>query len=168
MTVEDGGVLGGVGTIQSAVTVESGGDLAPGNSVGTLSMQGLSLSYGSILDWEFNDTANDLIDVSGHDGLTIAGGKFNLYREYTTEPFTKPGIYTLLQYVGDIQLQGQGLDALLVLNEQPNTNYVFFTAGNSVKLEITSVPEPGTIGLLLCGLVGLLAYAWRQRKRTGL
>jgi len=27
-----------------------------------------------------------------------------------------------------------------------------------------TVPEPGTLALLACGLVGLLAYAWRKRK----
>ena len=29
---------------------------------------------------------------------------------------------------------------------------------------IYAVPEPGTLTLLLAGLVGLLAYAWRKRK----
>ena len=28
----------------------------------------------------------------------------------------------------------------------------------------TAVPEPGTLALLGCGLLGLLAYAWRKRK----
>jgi hypothetical protein len=33
-----------------------------------------------------------------------------------------------------------------------------------VEVTITRVPEPGTLALLGCGLIGLLAYAWRKRK----
>ena len=29
---------------------------------------------------------------------------------------------------------------------------------------VGTVPEPGTIVLLITGLIGLLAYAWRKRK----
>jgi hypothetical protein len=31
-------------------------------------------------------------------------------------------------------------------------------------LTVSAVPEPGAITLLACGLVSLLAYAWRKRK----
>ena len=33
-----------------------------------------------------------------------------------------------------------------------------------VKLTATAVPEPSTFALLGCGLVGMIAYAWRKRK----
>ena len=37
--------------------------------------------------------------------------------------------------------------------------------GSYQAFEILNVvPEPGTLTLLLAGLVGLLAYAWRKRK----
>jgi hypothetical protein len=39
------------------------------------------------------------------------------------------------------------------------------TGGQMVidNVQLTSVPEPGTIALLSCGLIGLAAFAWRKR-----
>ena len=38
------------------------------------------------------------------------------------------------------------------------------TASNQPLLTVTYAPEPSTFALLLIGLLGLLAYAWRKRK----
>ena len=35
-----------------------------------------------------------------------------------------------------------------------------------VGFRVASIPEPGSITLLVCGAVGLLAYGWRRHKRT--
>ena len=55
--------------------------LQPGTSVGTLAVGSLTLNSGSVLDYEFNATpANDLITVTGSNGLTINSGTgINLY-----------------------------------------------------------------------------------------
>jgi hypothetical protein len=52
-----------------------------------------------------------------------------------------------------------------------NTSYaprcdVTYAGGGTGKESITfgAVPEPGTIALLLSGMIGLVAYAWRKRK----
>ena len=37
-------------------------------------------------------------------------------------------------------------------------------AGTRLDATITPTPEPGTVVLLLTGLFGLLAYAWRKRR----
>lgn len=98
LTVASGATLGGSGTIGGSVNVLSGGILAPGNSPGTLNIDGdLVLAGGSVLNFEFGqaDVAggplNDLINVGGDltlDGTinvnVSAGGNFGggLYRVF--------------------------------------------------------------------------------------
>jgi hypothetical protein len=36
---------------------------------------------------------------------------------------------------------------------------------DSTGLTMGIVPEPGTLGLLITGGLGLLAYAWRRRRK---
>lgn len=98
LTVASGATLGGNGTIGGSVNVLNGGILAPGNSPGTLNINGdLALAGGSVLNFEFGqaDVAggplNDLINVGGNltlDGTinvnVSAGGNFGggLYRVF--------------------------------------------------------------------------------------
>ena len=75
-TVATGATLGGSGTISSNVTVNTGGTLSPGNSPGTLTVNGnLTMASGSTLFVEINGTTpgtqydqvivNGTVDVSG-------------------------------------------------------------------------------------------------------
>lgn len=61
----NGGSLGGAGTITSPVTIAAGGDLAPGASIGTLTINN-TVSLGGSVTMEVNRTgpANDLLAVS--------------------------------------------------------------------------------------------------------
>jgi hypothetical protein len=54
---------------------------------------------------------------------------------------------------------------------QPIVVYMARTAGAPIgrqysldDVRLVEVPEPGTIALLSCGLIGLAAFAWRKRK----
>jgi autotransporter-associated beta strand protein len=86
VTVESGATLAGSGSV-STTTVLSGGTIAPGNSPGSLSINGdLSWSGGGNYDWEIfsltggEGTGWDFLDVSG--SLLFAdlssGNKFNI------------------------------------------------------------------------------------------
>ncbi|MHA3775159.1 beta strand repeat-containing protein [Verrucomicrobiota bacterium sgz303538] len=136
VAVNIGGALGGTGTIGGVVTVSSGGHLAPGTNVGTLTVGGLTLSAGSILDFEFNGTTlNDRVIISGANGLILNGGGFNLFAEGTTSRWTTPGTYNLLQYSGTL---GGSANNLSVLNPQNGLTYTFGTSGGFVTLTIGS------------------------------
>ena len=71
--VNNGGTLMGSGTV-GGVDVQSGGVLAPGNSIGTLTVDGdATFRAGSVFRVEADDAGNaDLLDVDGK--VTINGG----------------------------------------------------------------------------------------------
>ena len=76
VAVNTGGTLGGTGTINSAANVNAGGTLAPGNSIGTLTLgtANLTLNATSISDFEISaetGLAHDL--VAGIDALSYDG-----------------------------------------------------------------------------------------------
>jgi len=65
LTAASGATVKGAGIIQGTLTIGSGANLAPGNSVGTISVGTLSLNNGSTTVIEIDPTASSLIDVSG-------------------------------------------------------------------------------------------------------
>jgi fibronectin-binding autotransporter adhesin len=113
-SVASGSALGGSGIIGGDVVVGAGGRLAPGNSPGTLTINGgLALDAASILDFEFGQAnvagglLNDLVNVGGDltlDGTinvaVSAGGTFG------------PGIYRVFNYGGTLTNNGVSLGAL--------------------------------------------------------
>ncbi|WP_319520707.1 autotransporter domain-containing protein [uncultured Martelella sp.] len=79
MTVNDGGILGGSGTVGSGagsqVAIASGGTLSPGNSIGTLTIDGdLSFAAGSTFAVEVDPEAgrSDAVTVTGK--ASLGGG----------------------------------------------------------------------------------------------
>ena len=71
VSVNDAATLGGTGSMSGLVTANSGGHIAPGTSIGTITMAGgLTLNDGSVLDYE--------VDTSGGTGdkIMVGGGTF--------------------------------------------------------------------------------------------
>ncbi|MEY2151550.1 autotransporter domain-containing protein [Rhodanobacter sp. 115] len=72
--VENGATLGGHGRIGGDVTVQSGGHLAPGASIGTLTVGGnLVAASGSVLDYEFGAPGADLHTFGTGDNVKVDG-----------------------------------------------------------------------------------------------
>jgi fibronectin-binding autotransporter adhesin len=112
-SVASGATLGGSGRIGGDVIVADGGTLAPGNSPGTLTINGgLTLSGGSTLAYELGaanavgSPLNDLVNVGGNltlDGaINVAvspGGSFDI------------GLYRIVNYGGALTDNGLAIGA---------------------------------------------------------
>ncbi len=136
VTVANTAVLSGTGTISGGVSVAAGGKVVPGvGSVGTLTVGGLNLASGSLMDLEFSSLAShDQVVVTGADGLTLNGGSLQLNPTGTSNSLTTVGTYNIIQYSGN--LNGTGANALSVVNPQPGYAYTFGTSGGFVTLSV--------------------------------
>lgn len=136
-TVNNGATLGGSGTVGTS-TVADGGILAPGGSIGTLTVHGdLSLSSGSILNYELGSPGvsgkptagvSDRIDVTN--SLTL-DGTLNLSQSSDSSDGTVGlGYYRLMTYGGELTDNG------LTLGDVPslNTGYEIQAGDNRVDL----------------------------------
>ncbi len=127
-TVENNAVLGGTGQVGDA-TIESGGTLAAGNSIGTLNVNGdLTFNSGSQLALEVDpaSTSSDRIEVSGQ--ANLAGSVLHVGNDGTYQPFST---YTFLNAAGGIN--GQFDD---VSSSYAFLNPVLSYGSNTASLEL--------------------------------
>jgi len=114
VTVASGATLAGSGTIGGSVNVLNGGILAPGNSPGTLNINGdLALAGGSVLNFEFGEAGvvggalNDLVNVGGN--LTLDG---TINVNVSTGGNFGGGIYRVFNYGGTLIDNGLALGSM--------------------------------------------------------
>ncbi|MCW1923878.1 autotransporter-associated beta strand repeat-containing protein [Luteolibacter arcticus] len=74
VTVKSTGTLGGTGGVSGAVVLESGGTLAPGESIESLATGDLALPVGAILAAEINSSGTPSADVVNVTGNVTLGG----------------------------------------------------------------------------------------------
>lgn len=166
VTVGSGAILGGSGVINAPVTVLSGGIVAPGNSFGTLTVNGVySLANDSILNFEFNPTNttpgggfNDLI--TGVTDLTL-DGILNISGAGDWTAAASNSSWRLFDYSGTLT------NNVLTLGTTPSLGggrsfEIDTSTANQVNLVIV-VPEPAAIALAGIGIVAA-GYALRRRK----
>jgi autotransporter-associated beta strand protein len=71
--VKNGARLEGRGRIPRAPTVEAGGFFAPGASPGTITIGGITMLPGSVLEYEIGQTARDRIVVTDNGSISLGG-----------------------------------------------------------------------------------------------
>lgn len=160
LSVASGAILGGSGTIGGATTVN--GIIAPGNSIGTLTIANDvtwngGLAPGGATDWKFElgavSGSSDLLSLSGDDFLKGTGSAFRFDFQGTGVA----GTFTLVDYAtttfsaSDFSYTGLAgsLSGSFVLNGS--------------QLDFVVVPEPSTVLLSALGLVVVLNRIRRRR-----
>ena len=99
VTVAPGATLDGTGTVNAPIDVQSGGTLAAGNSIGTLTVNGASTLAGTVVAEVTNGPSSDLINFTGGatlggtltvvaNGTLTSGQTFNLFEGALSGTFT--------------------------------------------------------------------------------
>jgi outer membrane autotransporter protein len=130
VTVQSGATLGGNGTV-GATTIQAGGAVAPGNSIGTLHINGTYTQVaGSVYQVEVNPTSNasDLILVNGP--AAIAGGATMNVIKNPPGAYRLDARYTVLTASGGVtgsyMLAGDtAVSQYLALEQQRDANNVY-------------------------------------------
>lgn len=130
--VQNGGTLGGTGSVRNT-TVQSGGTLAPGNSIGTLTVVGnITFNAGSNYNVEVDSAgSNDRTNATGT--LTINGGTVNVLAGAGT--YSLATRYTILNATGGRTGTFNGVSSSLAfltpsLTYDPNNVYLTLARNN--------------------------------------
>lgn len=149
-TVLYGATLGGTGTINAPVTVQVGGTLNPGASVGTLTMNSQPVTLNGTLLIELSGATTDWLKNVGN--LTLGANSALTFS--FTDAFLPGQFYAFANYTSRSGTFG-------TITGMPSNRYIDYNylGGNQIAL----VPEPGA-----CLLLGLAAAAaLRRRVRRG-
>ncbi len=172
-TVANTGTLGGNGNVSGSVSVNAGGTLAPGSSIGTFAIGSLSLSGTFLAEINLNNggaASADLLNLTGN--FNITGGTLML--SLSNLPMGGAGgIFLLVANDGSDAINGTfGSITGLPGGYSATVDYAFSGTdslgrtgtGNDLAVEI--VPEPQSYALLAVGAVLFVLIPRLRRRRS--
>jgi fibronectin-binding autotransporter adhesin len=132
--VDSGATIGGHGELSGNLNVLGGGHLAPGNSIGTLTVDGnLTLAQSSQIDFGFgapgaNFSQGVSDSVAVHGNLSLNGAALNI----TDAGGMGPGLYNLFTYDGTLTETNGGI----VLDSAPGGGYAIQNLTTSKQINL--------------------------------
>jgi autotransporter-associated beta strand protein len=167
-TVFTGGTLDGIGAITGPVTVNAGGAIAAGNSIGAFSVGSLSIAgaMNAEVDLNFGGlAAADLLNVSGSVTLTAATLTLSITNA-TFDGSFNAGTYVIVANDGTDAVAGtfSAITGSFPAGYSAAIDYAFSGTdsigriGDGNDIAITIVPSPASVALL-----SLLAIRRRRR-----
>ena len=176
VAVVAGASLGGSGRIAGATTI--GGILAPGNSIGTLTVANDVIWNGNLLggdattDWKFElGAANtaDLLQITGATSEFIKGTgttfRFDFMGSTATGTFKLVDWDSIEPWIGG-EVAGTNFSIADFTYTNLGGNNLGTFQFNGTQLEFQAIPEPSALQLFGIGLISLLA-CHRINKRNG-
>ena len=172
VTVNDGGTLGGTGTV-GVTSVLDGGTLAPGAGIGRINTAALTMSVGSALSIELGGTvAGTSYDQVSTAGALTLGGLPSITLANGFSPIVGNRFFVMLNDANDnisgtfdSQAEGSTFTASGITYA---VSYVANGDGgsrsNDVSFTVTAVPEPAASLQILAGLSLVLARGRRRHQ----
>jgi hypothetical protein len=170
VSVNTGATLSGGGTLSGSVAINDGGKLAPGTSLGAMTVGALSLSGAGVFQLELNTTTAqaDLVNVLGNLTLDPLNTTLLSLSDLGANASLSAGtVFTIIDYAGG---WNGGTFAGLA------DDSVFSFGANQYRISYNGVDDLGTavtlavvpeasLSALLLGGAGVVACA-RRRSRT--
>lgn len=165
--IHEGGILtGNGGTVQATTIINTGGTLAVGASPGTMTFDGDLILSGGLLDIEIGATEFDFLDILGdlvvEDPFDI---NIRFLDDYVPQAGAEFDFFSVAgNIIGDLNLATVNLFGL----NSDFTPVVSLSGGLSVKLaeDLTPIPLPAGLPMLLTGLGGIALLKRRKRKKA--